>query len=61
MKIKVNNFIICTENHGGYRSGFCVLCQNHGWLEDLEHKKKCLIKTGVEFLEVTSVGEENEK
>lgn len=46
MKIRIperdhTDFLICTENHGGYRGGYCFVCDKAGWLDRIEHKRDC--------------------
>lgn len=55
MKVKRENMIVCTEDHGGYKSGFCAVCNASGWLSKLEHKKGCPVDSNVKYLIVSEV------
>ena len=39
--VPVSKLIITLENHGGYKSGKCVVCGQHGWIDKIEHEQDC--------------------
>lgn len=52
MKIKRTDLIVITEDHGGYKGGFCVICKQCGWIGKIEHKKGCPVDSKKKYLEV---------
>lgn len=41
ISIDPERLLICTENHGGHRAGYCLVCKENGWLDKIEHKPDC--------------------
>lgn len=46
--LPASRFIIEDQDHGGYRAGFCAICEEHGWLDvkpgqsnGIKHKEDC--------------------
>lgn len=35
------DFLVVSDNHGGYVSGYCFVCGAQGWLDSLQHKEDC--------------------
>lgn len=35
------DLLIVTGDHGGYAEGFCAICKESGWLDDIRHKDGC--------------------
>lgn len=41
--LSADTLIRVLENHGGYKSGICIVCGATGWLESLKHTSDCLV------------------
>ena len=46
ISIEPEKLIRVTENHGGFKTGICIVCGASGWLwpgwlESLKHKEDC--------------------
>lgn len=39
-----DQLIIVTEDHGGYKAGRCVLCDQRGWIDAIDHLPECPIR-----------------
>lgn len=35
VELPVNRVVVVTGDHGGYKTGHCLLCDAHGWLDGL--------------------------
>jgi len=47
--------LVVTEDHGGYLGGYCALCGDCGWINDIKHKSGCLLKDpGVTHVRMTA-------
>lgn len=40
--------MITTDNYGGYEAVKCVMCGNHGWKGQVQHKKDCPVKLALD-------------
>ncbi len=36
--------MVVDENHGGYLAGHCAVCGDLGWINNIKHKKSCLLR-----------------
>ena len=52
MKIERKDMIAVTRDHGGYKEGRCVICQKHGWIDQIKHKRGCPVNSDAKYLKV---------
>lgn len=38
--LPASKFVICDEDHGGYKAGHCIACEASGWFP-LKHRPGC--------------------
>lgn len=39
--VPVDKLLLVTDNHGGYKSIRCIVCDAYGWDDRLEHRSSC--------------------
>lgn len=53
LTIEREKLIVITGNHGGHRTGRCVVCGAHGWLGKIDHGGECPVgASGAEINDV---------
>lgn len=52
MIIKKSDLLIVDEDHGGYKGGFCAICKERGWIDEIKHKDGCPVDGDSRILEV---------
>jgi hypothetical protein len=60
--VDANKMIITDGNHGGYRTGFCAVCEASGWLDvpkgasnGIVHKPDCVVGIALSALQEMKV------
>ena len=51
----LSRWLVCDEDHGGYRAGHCLACKRHGWLDvpkdypnGVKHELNCPVGIAIE-------------
>lgn len=56
MRVSKDDLVICQENRGRYRAGYCAVCEAYGGLDTMKHKNSCPFSDPrVKMVEVSAV------